>query len=108
LEEPLSPRLKSVAPITVLALLSTAMLIGHARTAGPGACNGIHRGVPLRRSHAGRILDVHPPGQSGHTGLDQGPAALGSLRRRWEYSHASGAVLNRVAFGSAVLATLWS
>jgi hypothetical protein len=29
-------------------------------------------------------------------------------RCRWEYAHATAAVLNLVAFVSAVLATLWS
>lgn len=38
----------------------------------------------------------------------QAPPHWEKLRRRWEYSHATSAVLNVVAFGAAVLATLWS
>jgi hypothetical protein len=38
----------------------------------------------------------------------QAPAQWEALRRKWEYSHATSAVLNLLAFGSAVLAALWS
>jgi hypothetical protein len=97
-----------VASIVILALLSTAMLIGHARPAGPGPAAAST--VAFLCVAATQVvfwtftLPVNRVTQNWTKVVPQWE----QLRRRWEYSHASAAVLNLVAFVSAVLATLWS
>jgi len=97
-----------VAPIVILALLSTALLIGHARTAGPGAgAAAIVAFLCVATTQVVFWTLTFPVNRATQNWTKVLPL-WEQLRRRWEYSHASAAVLNLVAFGAAVLATLWS
>jgi hypothetical protein len=96
-----------VAPVVVLALASTAVLLAHARTAGPeaqaAACVALLCVVATQVVFWVFTFPVNRATQN----WTQAPPHWEALRRKWEYSHAASAALNLLAFGAAVLATLW-
>jgi hypothetical protein len=96
-----------VAPVVILALASTAVLLANASTAGAGAqaaaCAAL---VCVAATQLVFWMFTFPVNRATQN-WTQAPAHWEALRRRWEYSHAASAVLNLVAFGAAVLAVLW-
>jgi len=95
-----------VAPVVVLALVSTALLFNHARTLDPAAKAAAL--VALLCVAATQVVFwtfTFPVNRATHN-WTQAPAEWEELRRKWEYSHAASAVLNLVAFGAAVFAAL--
>jgi hypothetical protein len=97
-----------VAPIVILALVSTALLIGHARAAGPRPEAAAI--VALACIAATQIVfwTFTFPVNRATRNWTEAPANWETLRRRWEFSHATAAVFSLVAFGAVVLAVLWS
>lgn len=97
-----------VAPIVVLALVSTAMLIGQARIANPRSeAASIIAFLCIAGTQAVFWIFTFPVNRATQNWTKASPN-WEKLRRQWEYSHATSAVLNLVAFGATVLATLWS
>jgi hypothetical protein len=97
-----------VAPVVILALASTVMLIGRTASAGPGPRAAALTAFLCMAATQVVFWAFTFPVNRATANWTQAPAHWEALRRRWEYSHASSAVLNLLAFGSAVLATLWS
>jgi hypothetical protein len=97
-----------VAPIVILALVSTAMLFGQARAADPRPeVASMIAFICVAATQAVFWVFTFPVNRATQN-WTQAPPHWEKLRRRWEYSHATSAVLNLVAFGATVLATLWS
>jgi hypothetical protein len=97
-----------VAPIVVLALVSTAMLVVQARTAGSrSAAASLIAFVCIAGTQVVFWTLTFPVNRATRN-WTQAPPHWEKLRRRWEYSHATSAVLNLVAFGAALLTMLWS
>jgi hypothetical protein len=97
-----------VAPVVILALISTALLIRTARAAGRGAeMAAIVAFLCIAATQVIFWTCTFPVNRATRN-WTVAPARWEELRRRWEYSHAASAVLNLVAFGAAVLAGLWS
>jgi ABC-type amino acid transport system permease subunit len=97
-----------VAPVVILALASTAMLIGRTASAGPRPqAAAIVAFLCIAATQVVFWVFTFPVNRATEN-WTQAPAHWEALRRKWEYSHASSAALNLLAFGSAVLAALWS
>ena len=96
-----------VAPVVILALASTAVLLANASTAGAGAqaaaCAAL---VCVAATQAVFWMFTFPVNRATQN-WTEAPAHWEALRHKWEYSHATSAVLNLVAFGAAVLSVLW-
>jgi hypothetical protein len=97
-----------VAPIVILALVSTAMLFGQARAADPRPeVASMVAFICVAATQVVFWVFTFPVNRATQN-WTQAPTDWERLRRRWEYSHATSAVLNLVAFVATVLATLWS
>jgi hypothetical protein len=97
-----------VAPIVILALVSTAMLFGQARAADPRPeVASMIAFICVAATQVVFWVFTFPVNRATQN-WTQAPTDWERLRRRWEYSHATSAVLNLVAFVATVLATLWS
>lgn len=97
-----------VAPIVILALICTGMLVGSAGPAGsPSGAASIIAFLAIAATQ-GVFWAFTFPANRATQNWTQAPPHWELLRRKWEYSHAASSVLNLVAFASAVLATLWS
>jgi hypothetical protein len=96
-----------VAPVVLLALLSTALLVGQSWGAGrvPEAASLVAF-VCIAATQVIFWSFTYPVNKA-TANWTLAPEQWEGLRRRWEYSHAVSAVLNLVAFAAAILATLW-
>lgn len=97
-----------VAPVVLLALASTGMLLAELRRAAPAPLAAAIVAFACVAATQGVFWAFTFPVNRATRDWTEAPANWESLRRRWEYSHAASAVLNLVAFGAAVLAALWS
>jgi hypothetical protein len=97
-----------VAPIVILALLTTGLLVLQVQLAGPAPlaasivaflCMAITQVVFWTFTYSVNRATEN---------WTQAPPHWIALRLKWEYSHAASAAFNLLAFGSAVLAVLWS
>jgi hypothetical protein len=91
-----------VAPIVILALFCTAVLAVRSITGGSGSKVA---SIAAFLSIAGTQIvfwAVTFPANRATNNWTHAPAHWELLRRKWEYSHAASAVLNLVAFASAV------
>jgi hypothetical protein len=95
-----------VAPLVILALVSTALQIGHARTAGPKQETAAIIAFGCIAATQIVFWTLTFPVNRATQNWTIAPSNWRELRRRWEYSHATSAVLNLIAFGAAVLAAL--
>lgn len=97
-----------VAPVVILALASTAALVGQMRTAGtaPEAAS-IVAFLCIAATQVVFWTFTFPVNRATRN-WTEAPSGWEALRRKWEYSHAASAVLNLVAFIAAVLASLGS
>ena len=97
-----------VAPVVILALASASALLVQTRTAGPGAvAAAVIAVLGIAATQVVFWVFTFPVNRATQNWTEVLPH-WEALRRRWEYSHAASAGLNLVAFGAAVLATLWS
>ena len=95
-----------VAPVVILAMVSTAVLFVRARTAGSGAeIAAIVAFLCVAATQAVFWMFTFPVNRATQN-WTAAPSNWEALRRKWEYSHAASAVLNLIAFGAAVLAAL--
>lgn len=94
-----------VAPIVILALLCTAMLVATSRTGGPWSGTAAIVAFLCIAGTQGVFWSFTYPVNRATQNWTQAPPHWEVLRRRWEYSHAASAVLNLLAFAAAVLAT---
>jgi hypothetical protein len=97
-----------VAPIVILALISTGTLVGVARDAGPGPQTAAIVAFLCIAATQVVFWTFTFPVNRATRNWTEAPLHWEALRRRWEYSHAASFVLNLVAFGAAVIAALWS
>jgi hypothetical protein len=96
-----------VAPIVVLALLSTGMLLAQARTANSRSeAAAIIAFLCLAATQVVFWAFTFPANRATRNWTDA-PPHWEALRRKWEYSHAASAGLNLAAFIGSILATLW-
>jgi len=96
-----------VAPVVLLALLSTALLVGKSWGSGraPEAAS-VLAFVCIAATQLVFWTFTYPVNKA--TGnWTSAPEQWETLRSRWEYSHAASAALNLVAFVATILATLW-
>ena len=97
-----------MAPVVILALLSTAILVVEAKGAGARSeTASIIAFLCIAATQVVFWVFTFPVNRTTQN-WTEAPAQWQRLRRKWEYSHASSAALNLVAFGAAVLAALWS
>jgi hypothetical protein len=97
-----------VAPVVILALVSTALLIVRAASAEPAPkAAALVAFLCIAATQAVFWAFTFPVNRA-TSNWTEAPPQWEALRRRWEYSHATSAVLNVVAFASALLAVLWS
>jgi hypothetical protein len=97
-----------VAPVVILALISTALLAGRMRNAVPDSeVASITAFLCVAATQLVFWIFTFPVNRATHNWTSVLPN-WEALRRRWEYSHAASAALNFVAFTAAVLAVLWS
>jgi hypothetical protein len=96
-----------VAPVVLLALVGTGLLYGQARTAGPGPAAASAIAFLCVAATQAVFWAFTFPVNRATRNWTEAPAHWEALRRRWEYSHATSALLNLVAFCAAVLAVLW-
>jgi hypothetical protein len=97
-----------VAPVVVLALVSTAALAAQARTAGPAPeAASIVALLCIAATQVVFWTFTFPVNRATRN-WTKAPSDWEALRRKWEYSHAASAALNLVAFVAAVLAVLWA
>lgn len=97
-----------VAPIVILALASTAMLIWRTQAAGPAPrAASIIAFLCIAGTQAVFWAFTFPVNRATKNWTEAPPDWEG-LRRKWEYSHAASAALNLAAFAAAVLAVLGS
>lgn len=92
-----------VAPIVILALIFTGMLAMSKGTRSPASA--IVSFVSIAATQGVFWTFTYPVNRK-TSNWTRAPSDWELLRRKWEYSHAASAVLNLVAFGSAVLAIL--
>jgi hypothetical protein len=97
-----------VAPIVILALLCTALLVGQLRGAGraPEAASLVAF-VCIAATQLVFWIFTYPVNKATRN-WTLAPDHWEALRRRWEYSHAASALLNLFAFVAAILAGLWA
>jgi hypothetical protein len=95
-----------VAPIVILALVFTAILVVSSRTRGPWTEAAAIIAFLSIAATQGVFWAFTYPVNRATKNWTQPPPNWELLRRRWEYSHAASAVLNLLAFAAAILATL--
>jgi hypothetical protein len=96
-----------VAPLVILALVSTAVLVWYAKDAGPAAeAASIIAFLCIAATQIVFWAFTFPVNRATRN-WTEAPADWHVLRRKWEYSHAASAALNLVAFVAATLASLW-
>jgi hypothetical protein len=97
-----------VAPVVLLALLATGVLAAQMRDAGSSAVTAsVIAFVCVAATQVVFWVFTFPVNRATRN-WTSAPADWAKLRRQWEYSHATSAVLNLVAFGAVLLAVLWS
>jgi hypothetical protein len=97
-----------VAPIVILALVFTGMLVSATRSAGFRV--GAASIIAFLCIAATQVIfwTLTFPVNRATQNWTQALPHWEQLRRKWEYSHATSAVFNLVAFLAAVLAVIWS
>lgn len=97
-----------VAPVVILALVGTGLLIGVARAAGPAPLAAAILAFACILATQVVFWAVTFPVNRETRNWTDAPRHWMVLRRRWEYSHATSAAFNLVAFGAALFAALAS
>ena len=96
-----------VAPIVVLALFSTGLLVWQSMTSGLRCqAASIIAFLCIAATQVVFWTSTFPVNRETRN-WSEAPHHWEALRRKWEYSHATSAVLNLVAFISSILAALW-
>lgn len=97
-----------VAPVVLLALLGTALLVGQSWGAGLAAqAASLVAFVCIAATQLVFWTFTYPVNKA-TSNWTAAPQHWEALRRRWEFSHAASAALNLAAFAAAILASLWS
>ena len=97
-----------VAPVVLLALLCTALLVGRTWGARPAPqAASLVAFVCIAATQLVFWTFTYPVNKATDN-WSAAPQHWESLRRRWEFSHAASALLNLLAFAAAILASLWS
>jgi len=99
---------QSVAPIVVLALVTTALLVREAQGAGLAPEAASMAAFLCIAATQGVFWTFTYPVNRATRNWTEAPPDWEALRRKWEYSHAASAAFNLVAFGASVLAVLCS
>jgi len=97
-----------VAPVVMLALVATGLLVDQARAAGVAALAAAAVAFACIAATQAVFWAFTFPVNRTTKNWTEAPRHWMVLRRRWELSHAVSAVLNLIAFAAALLAVLWS
>jgi hypothetical protein len=95
-----------VAPIVVLALLSTGLLVAQSAGAEGSKVASITAFVCIAATQLVFWTFTFPVNRATQD-WTEAPPHWEALRRKWEYSHAASFVLDLVAFVASILAVLW-
>jgi hypothetical protein len=97
-----------VAPMVVLALISTGLLAVQTQGTGPvPTAASVLAFLCVTATQVVFWVFTFPVNRTTRD-WTVAPSNWTELRRRWEYSHAASAGLNLLAFAAAVLAVVWS